>query len=536
MKTIVIPVYGEQHLGKPFEGRPDVNVLQHRVWKKGQPELAPNEPAVLFEEFSDGELRTQLPVGLIQGATVVLLAEPGSARSILQLRDIAQSAASYGAAMIVIGVTAGSYCDPEESIADELRLWDRFLSYLLGKIPLFYGGNLFFVLDHTQRIMVVQQCAPNPDPPDAQRSRAKACELVSSVYGAEVISRQSSQDHWVCTPMTGLGLPVRAYSEGRNVRSGRPVLVTLGQSKYLGECFSRCEDFDLVPVQYSAYGSLSLATVPKSVRGRKILIAGSTYDDASYFELSCLICSAVERGAHEVWVAIPYFGCARMDRAVREGDVVTAASRAKLLSNLPTAGRGVHFLIGDVHSNAVLPAFDKPVSHVYFEPALLVGIDSALNGRRLEVVASPDHGHAKWTMQFSRQYGLAAVVLDKNRVDGDTVESSVIVSGSAAHIRGKSCMLHDDMSCTGGTHLLAGEVLRDCQPSLLFLALSHGVFAPGAVEKLIGVGGERIFDFVVLANSHPNAVAAAVHYPWFFKLVNVAPVFSEAFIKGITRA
>jgi ribose-phosphate pyrophosphokinase len=71
---------------------------------------------------------------------------------------------------------------------------------------------------------------------------------------------------------------------------------------------------------------------------RDAVLIGGTIDDAATLELYDLACGLVTGGAYRLRIVMPFFGYSTMERSVRDGEVVTAKTRARLLSSVPMAG------------------------------------------------------------------------------------------------------------------------------------------------------------------------------------------------------
>ena len=69
-----------------------------------------------------------------------------------------------------------------------------------------------------------------------------------------------------------------------------------------------------------------------NVEGREVLLIGGTVSDSATLELYDLASSLVSYGADSLTLVIPYFGYSTMERAVKPGEIVTAKTRARLLS------------------------------------------------------------------------------------------------------------------------------------------------------------------------------------------------------------
>jgi len=254
------------------------------------------------------------------------------------------------------------------------------------------------------------------------------------------------------------------------------------------------------------------------VHERSVIIVGGTISDSDTLSLYDLACACVKYGARRLELCVPYFGYSTMERAVRPGEVVTAKTRARLLSAIPRADRGNHFYLLDLHSEGIPHYFEGDVSaqQLSARGPLLKRL-AEINGGDF-VLASADSGRAKWVEAFAQELKVDAALLLKRRLSDRQTE----VSAMNAHVEGRVVVLYDDMIRTGSSLLQAARAYLDAGASELWAACSHGVLPQDAWERLSGSG---LLKAVLSTNSHPRAQALQAQG---LELINVAPVFAEA--------
>lgn len=260
--------------------------------------------------------------------------------------------------------------------------------------------------------------------------------------------------------------------------------------------------------------------------GRDVVLLGGTVDDSDTLELYDLACGLVHEGCHILTLAIPWFGYQTMERAVKPGEVVTAKTRARLLSSIPIAGSGNRVLLLDLHSEGITQYFSgniRPV-HVYAKRVTLALIRELAGGplaRGTVVLGATDAGRAKWVESLANDLGIDAAFVFKRRLAGDATE----VTALAADVRGKTVVIYDDMIRTGGSLLGAAEAFRSAGATRIAAVTTHGVF-PG--ESLARLRSSGLLDAVACTDSHPNAVALAPRFEGFLRLETVVDVLAEA--------
>jgi ribose-phosphate pyrophosphokinase len=194
--------------------------------------------------------------------------------------------------------------------------------------------------------------------------------------------------------------------------------------------------------------------------------------------------------AARVVAVVPYFGYARGDKREGRRVPVTASLVAALME---TAGVS-QVLTVDIHSAQMEGFFRIPMDTLSAVP-LLCG---ALEGRLPEgtTVVSPDAGRVKTASEFAERLGLPLTVLSKHRESGTRTRVTHIVGD----VRGRPCLIVDDMISTGGTIAESAEALRGAGASGPFIVVAtHGLLMGDACRRMAVHGVEEI----VLTDSVP---------------------------------
>jgi ribose-phosphate pyrophosphokinase len=233
---------------------------------------------------------------------------------------------------------------------------------------------------------------------------------------------------------------------------------------------------------------------------RDVVLIGGTVTDHDTLELYDLACGLVLEGAYRLRLVIPFFGYSTMERAVRPGEIVTAKTRATLLSSIPAAAAGNQVFLLDLHVSAIAHYFEggiRPV-HVYGK-SIVMEAARRLGGDDF-VLACTDAGRAKWVESLANDLGVPAAFVYKRRLDGASTE----VTGVSAQVAGKRVVIYDDMIRTGGSLCSAARAYRDAGASSIDAIATHGVFPGDSVQKIAATG---LFGTIVVTDSHPRAVA-----------------------------
>jgi len=250
---------------------------------------------------------------------------------------------------------------------------------------------------------------------------------------------------------------------------------------------------------------------------RDVILVGGTVDDASTLALYDLACGLVSSGAYRLSIVIPYFGYSTMERSTREGEIVTAKTRARLLSSIPLASRGTQVFLLDLHVASIAHYFEgglRPI-HVYAKD-LIIDAARRLGGDDF-VLACTDAGRAKWVESLANDLGVQAAFVYKRRVSG----SETHVTGVSAQVAGKRVIIYDDMIRTGGSLINAAQAYRDAGAVRIDALATHGLFPADSLARIQATG---LFGQVACTDSHPRAVALAGDY---LQVESIAALLTE---------
>jgi ribose-phosphate pyrophosphokinase len=221
--------------------------------------------------------------------------------------------------------------------------------------------------------------------------------------------------------------------------------------------------------------------------------------------------AAKRASARRVTAVMPYFGYARQDRK----DQPRAPISAKLVANLITVAGADRGLTMDLHSAQIQGFFDIPFDHVYAAPVMI----EYFAKKKISdlVVVSPDVGGVKMARAYAKRLGADLVLTDKRRPKPDAVEIMNIIGD----VRGKNAVLFDDVVTTARTLCQAAEAIRAAGAKEIYAGVTHGVFSPGALER---IGRSPIKEIAITDSVHHDSVAL----PANVTVLTVAPLLAEA--------
>ncbi|GAA3878284.1 ribose-phosphate diphosphokinase [Streptomyces sedi] len=254
----------------------------------------------------------------------------------------------------------------------------------------------------------------------------------------------------------------------------------------------------------------------ESVRGADcFLMQSHTAPINKWIMEQLIMIDALKRAsARSISVIIPFYGYARQDKKHRGREPISARLMADLLGTA-----GAHRIIAmDLHADQVQGYFDGPVDHLFALPVLTDYIGSRVDREQLTVV-SPDAGRVRVADRWADRLGAPLAIVHKRR-DPD-VANQVTVHEVVGNVRGRVCVLVDDMIDTGGTICAAADALFSNGASDVIVAATHGVLSGPAADRL---KNSRVSEFI-FTNSLPTP--SEVHLDKI-TVLSMAPTIARA--------
>lgn len=191
-------------------------------------------------------------------------------------------------------------------------------------------------------------------------------------------------------------------------------------------------------------------------------------------ELLIMIDAARRASAAKVTAVLPYYGYARQDRKDRPRVPITA----KLVANLLTVAGANRVITMDLHAQQIQGFFDIPVDHLYAASVMVPYLEGKLG--KDGVVVAPDTGSVKMAMAYGDMLGAGFAVVAKRRIDAESVESAHLVG----EVKGRTCLIVDDLTSTAGTLFAAAEHLKKEGAGKIYVAVSHCLLNKTGFERL----------------------------------------------------
>jgi ribose-phosphate pyrophosphokinase len=217
--------------------------------------------------------------------------------------------------------------------------------------------------------------------------------------------------------------------------------------------------------------------IMENVRGKDVFVLQSTCSPTNdnLMELLVMVDALKRSSAARVSAAIPYFGYARQDRRPRSARV---AISAKVVANMLTAAGVSRVLTMDLHADQIQGFFDMPVDNIYAAPVLLGDVWK----QRYDdlIVVSPDVGGVVRARALAKRLESDLAIIDKRRPRANVSEVMNVIG----EVKGRTCVIMDDMVDTAGTLCKAAQVLKAEGAIKVVAYCTHAVLSGGAVERI----------------------------------------------------
>ena len=254
--------------------------------------------------------------------------------------------------------------------------------------------------------------------------------------------------------------------------------------------------------------------VNENVRGQDVYVIQSTSKPANDNLIELLICiDALKRAsARQITAVIPYFGYARQDRNPGPRTPITA----KLVANLLTSSGADRVVTIDLHAGQIQGFFDIPVDNLYAAPIISTDIEKNYSLSKTAII-SPDVGGVVRARYIAKRLNVNLAIIDKRREKANISEVLNIIGD----VKGKDCILIDDIVDTAGTLTNAANALIESGANSVSAYVTHGVLSGPAMD--------RIFKSKLSEMVTTNTISEIPNENNFkIRRLSVAPLIAEA--------
>ena len=216
--------------------------------------------------------------------------------------------------------------------------------------------------------------------------------------------------------------------------------------------------------------------IEENVRGEDVFVVQPTSPPTNHnlMELFIMMDAMRRASADRITAVLPFYGYARQDRKDQPRVPITA----KLVANLLVAAGASRILTVDLHAQQIQGFFDIPVDHLYAAPVMY----EYLKRKQLSnlVVVSPDVGGLKMAHAYSETLEAGLAIVAKRRKSATEVESMAVIG----EIRGKDCLLVDDLTETAGTLVNAAALVKRKGGKRILACVSHAILNDIGIARL----------------------------------------------------
>ena len=217
--------------------------------------------------------------------------------------------------------------------------------------------------------------------------------------------------------------------------------------------------------------------INENIRGNSVFVIQSTSNPANDNLMELLLCiDALRRSsAKNITAVIPYYGYARQDRKV----VPRTSISAKVVANLITNAGASRVVTVDLHAGQIQGFFDMPVDNLFTTPLFARYIKKKLKNKKL-ICVSPDVGGVQRTRGLATKIKADLAIIDKRRPRPGKSQVMNIIGD----VKGKTCIIVDDIIDSGGTIVNAVDALKKSGATEVYVFITHAVLSGDATNKI----------------------------------------------------
>ncbi|MBI1357818.1 MAG: ribose-phosphate diphosphokinase [Acidobacteria bacterium] len=216
--------------------------------------------------------------------------------------------------------------------------------------------------------------------------------------------------------------------------------------------------------------------IKENVRGMDVFVVQPTCApvDKNLMEMLLMLDALRRASAKRITAVLPYYGYSRQDRKDKPRVPISAKLVASLLE---TAGAN-RVLTMDLHAAQIQGFFDVPVDHLYAAPVM------AEQFRTQDLpdltIISPDAGGVERARGFAKRLRAPLAIIDKRRDKPNHADVMNVIG----EVRGRTCLIVDDLVDTAGTLCKSAQALMDQGAVAVSACCTHPVLSGEAVDLI----------------------------------------------------
>jgi ribose-phosphate pyrophosphokinase len=306
--------------------------------------------------------------------------------------------------------------------------------------------------------------------------------------------------------------------------TNRIKLVAGNSNRPLAEAIAAYLAMPLAKCQVRRFADMEVfVEIQENVRGEDVFIIQSTsFPTNDHLMELLIITDALRRSsARRITAVVPYFGYARQDRKPGPRTPISA----KLVANMITRAGADRVMTLDLHAGQIQGFFDIPTDNLFAQPSMVADIKERMDLTNT-VVVSPDVGGVVRARALAKRIDAQLAIVDKRRErPGESEVMNVI-----GEVKGKSCILVDDIIDSGGTLCNAADALLEKGAKEVYAYITHGVLSGGAVARITA---SKLKELVITDSIQPTE---AVRVARNIRVISVATLLGEAIGRTATEA
>ncbi|MGE3608809.1 MAG: ribose-phosphate pyrophosphokinase [Bacteriovoracaceae bacterium] len=258
----------------------------------------------------------------------------------------------------------------------------------------------------------------------------------------------------------------------------RIVLVSGTSNPILSKKISEFLDIPLVNPQLRRFANGEIyCEIEKNVRGADVFVIQSICAPANenLMELLIMIDALKRASANSITAVVPHYGYARQDRKSAPRTPITA----KLVADMVTVAGASRVITMDLHAGQIQGFFNIPFDNIFASPVLMEYMQKNLNKDNLMCI-SPDAGGVERVRHYSGKLHTDMALIDKRRTAPNVAEAMNVIGD----VKGKDCIIIDDMIDTAGTLIQAANALKKHGANKIYAAATHPVFSDPAIKRI----------------------------------------------------
>ncbi|CAG5114044.1 Oidioi.mRNA.OKI2018_I69.chr2.g8126.t1.cds [Oikopleura dioica] len=235
--------------------------------------------------------------------------------------------------------------------------------------------------------------------------------------------------------------------------------------------------------------------IQESVRGCDCYIVQTSNEKVNDLVMETLIMTSacVTASANRVFVVLPCFPYSRLDQRGAERKAIGG----KLIANLLTTAGATAIITMDLHSEQTEGFFDIPVDNLLARPLIVQWLKQHYKNPESCVIVSPDAGGVKRVTAIADRFKTGFAIFHRDqRKEATSTRHAVI-----GDVKGKACIIVDDLADTCETLLTAARALKNCEAASVIAIVTHGLFSFDSIERI----EKSAIDKLIVTNTLPQA-------------------------------